>query len=90
MGGVNNAKDYIDLMKFEYVDENGTPIITDSCCMVALSVSTISVLLLGVSSPRRLYRRQDRSDPDNCLGCGCYPLSLNPHYFLRRSIGSSI
>lgn len=29
MGGVNNSKDYIDLMKFGYVDEDGTPHITD-------------------------------------------------------------
>lgn len=30
MGGVNNASDYIRLMKFGYVDENGDPVVTDS------------------------------------------------------------
>lgn len=28
MGGVNNSKDYIDRMKFGYVDEDGTPVVT--------------------------------------------------------------
>lgn len=30
MGGVNNAKDYIDLMGFGHVDEEGEPVVTDS------------------------------------------------------------
>lgn len=30
MGGVNNAVNYIDLMKFGYVEPNGYPVITDS------------------------------------------------------------
>lgn len=30
MGGVNNAKDYIDLMGFGHVDEDGEPVVTDS------------------------------------------------------------
>ena len=30
MGGVNNSKDYIELMEFGYVDEDGTPHVTNS------------------------------------------------------------
>ncbi|RPA98874.1 hypothetical protein L873DRAFT_1828307 [Choiromyces venosus 120613-1] len=30
MAGVNNSKDYIDRMKYGYVDEHGTPIVTNS------------------------------------------------------------
>ena len=30
MGGVNNATDYINLMGFGYVNEEGDPVVTDS------------------------------------------------------------
>ncbi|KAI0805188.1 general substrate transporter [Xylaria sp. FL0064] len=44
MGGVNNAKDYIDIMGFGYVDERtGDPVITDSL----LQGGIISVYYLG-------------------------------------------
>jgi MFS family permease len=44
MGGVNNAKDYIDLMKFGYVDEvTGDPVVTDSL----LQGGIVSVYYLG-------------------------------------------
>lgn len=44
MGGVNNAKHYIDLMGFGYVDEaTGDPIITDSL----LQGGIVSVYYLG-------------------------------------------
>ncbi|KAM0425850.1 hypothetical protein ACHAPT_008788 [Fusarium lateritium] len=44
MGGVNNAKDYIDLMGFGYVDEDtGDPIVTDSL----LQGGIVSVYYLG-------------------------------------------
>jgi MFS family permease len=42
-GGVNNAKDYIDLMGFGYVDDEGTPIVTDSL----LQGGIVSVYYLG-------------------------------------------
>ena len=44
MGGVNNAKNYIDLMKFGYVDPNtGDPVITNSL----LQGGIVSVYYLG-------------------------------------------
>ncbi|KAL1618787.1 hypothetical protein SLS56_010390 [Neofusicoccum ribis] len=44
MGGVNNAKDYIDLMKFGYVDDaTGDPVVTDSL----LQGGIVSVYYLG-------------------------------------------
>ncbi|EXL97735.1 general substrate transporter [Fusarium oxysporum II5] len=44
MGGVNNSKDYIDLMGFGYVDEKtGEPVITDSL----LQGGIVSVYYLG-------------------------------------------
>lgn len=44
MGGVNNAKDYIDLMKFGYVDAaTGDPVVTDSL----LQGGIVSVYYLG-------------------------------------------
>jgi MFS family permease len=43
MGGVNNAKNYIDLMGFGYVDENGTPVVTNSL----LQGGIVSVYYLG-------------------------------------------
>lgn len=44
MGGVNNAKHYIDLMKFGYVDEaTGDPVVTDSL----LQGGIVSVYYLG-------------------------------------------
>ncbi|KAH7063577.1 general substrate transporter [Macrophomina phaseolina] len=44
MGGVNNAKDYIDLMRFGYVDEaTGDPVVTDSL----LQGGIVSVYYLG-------------------------------------------
>ncbi|RDW95006.1 MFS general substrate transporter-12 [Coleophoma crateriformis] len=43
MGGVNNAKNYIDLMGFGYVDDTGTPVITDSL----LQGGIVSVYYLG-------------------------------------------
>lgn len=43
MGGVNNAKDYIDLMGFGYVNAAGDPIITDSL----LQGGIVSVYYLG-------------------------------------------
>jgi MFS family permease len=43
MGGVNNAKDYIDLMGFGYVDDEGTPVVTDSL----LQGGIVSVYYLG-------------------------------------------
>ena len=30
MGGVNNATDYINLMGFGYVNDEGDPVVTDS------------------------------------------------------------
>lgn len=51
MGGVNNAKDYIDLMGFGYVLSDGTPVITDSVLQggivsVSVHASTPSHTLL--------------------------------------------
>ncbi|EME40821.1 hypothetical protein DOTSEDRAFT_90925 [Dothistroma septosporum NZE10] len=46
MGGVNNARDYIDLMRFGYVDEAGDPVITDSL----LQGGIVSVYYLGTLS----------------------------------------
>ncbi|KAI0196483.1 general substrate transporter [Astrocystis sublimbata] len=43
MGGVNNAKNYIDLMKIGYVDDEGTPIITNSL----LQGGIVAVYYLG-------------------------------------------
>ncbi|GME44300.1 Ribosomal protein S6 [Neofusicoccum parvum] len=44
MGGVNNAKDYIDLMKFGYVDDaTGDPVVTNSL----LQGGIVSVYYLG-------------------------------------------
>lgn len=43
MGGVNNAKHYIDLMGFGYVDEAGDPIVTNSL----LQGGIVSVYYLG-------------------------------------------
>ncbi|KAK1624037.1 putative MFS monosaccharide transporter [Colletotrichum phormii] len=43
MGGVNNAKHYIDLMKFGYVDAGGTPVVTDTL----LEGGIMSVFYLG-------------------------------------------
>ncbi|KAF7193258.1 Sugar transporter STL1 [Pseudocercospora fuligena] len=44
MGGVNNARDYIDLMKFGYVDSaTGDPVVTDSL----LQGGIVSVYYLG-------------------------------------------
>ncbi|KAL3418715.1 hypothetical protein PVAG01_10431 [Phlyctema vagabunda] len=43
MGGVNNAKNYIDLMGFGYVAEDGTPVVTDSL----LQGGIVSVYYLG-------------------------------------------
>jgi hypothetical protein len=43
MSGVNNAKDYIDLMGLGYVDEAGDPVITDSL----LQGGIVSVYYLG-------------------------------------------
>lgn len=43
MGGVNNAKHYIELMKFGYVDEAGEPVVTDSL----LQGGIVSVYYLG-------------------------------------------
>lgn len=43
MGGVNNAENYIDLMKFGYVDASGDPVITDSL----LQGGIVSVYYLG-------------------------------------------
>ncbi|KAI1827404.1 general substrate transporter [Xylaria intraflava] len=43
MGGVNNAKDYIDLMKIGFVDDTGTPVITNSL----LQGGIVSVYYLG-------------------------------------------
>jgi MFS family permease len=44
MGGVNNAKNYIDLMGFGYVDETtGDPVVTDSL----LQGGIVSVYYLG-------------------------------------------
>lgn len=43
MGGVNNAKHYIELMKFGYVDEHGEPKITDSL----LQGGIVSVYYMG-------------------------------------------
>lgn len=43
MGGVNNSKDYIERMKFGYVDEAGRPIITNSL----LQGGIMSVFYLG-------------------------------------------
>ncbi|KAK1676529.1 putative MFS monosaccharide transporter [Colletotrichum godetiae] len=43
MGGVNNAKHYIDLMKFGYVDADGTPVVTDTL----LQGGIMSVFYLG-------------------------------------------
>lgn len=43
MGGVNNAKDYIDLMGFGYVNEAGDPVVTNSL----LQGGIVSVYYLG-------------------------------------------
>ncbi|KAI1435164.1 general substrate transporter [Xylaria sp. CBS 124048] len=43
MGGVNNAKDYIDLMGIGHVDDTGTPVITNSL----LQGGIVSVYYLG-------------------------------------------
>ncbi|OQO00197.1 hypothetical protein B0A48_13984 [Cryoendolithus antarcticus] len=43
MGGVNNAKDYIDLMGFGYVNDAGDPVVTDSL----LQGGIVSVYYLG-------------------------------------------
>jgi len=43
MGGVNNAKDYIDLMGFGYVNEAGDPVVTDSL----LQGGIVSIYYLG-------------------------------------------
>lgn len=43
MGGVNNAKDYIDLMGFGYVNSAGDPVVTDSL----LQGGIVSVYYLG-------------------------------------------
>lgn len=43
MGGVNNAKNYIDLMGFGYVEANGDPVITNSL----LQGGIVSVYYLG-------------------------------------------
>lgn len=42
MGGVNNARNYIDLMKFGYVSESGDPVIIDSLLQGGSSASTTS------------------------------------------------
>jgi MFS family permease len=43
MGGVNNSRDYIDRMGFGYVDEVGSPVVTDSL----LQGGIMSVFYLG-------------------------------------------
>lgn len=43
MGGVNNAKDYVDLMKFGYVNDDGDVVVTDSL----LQGGIVSVYYLG-------------------------------------------
>ncbi|PVH76950.1 MFS transporter [Cadophora sp. DSE1049] len=43
MGGVNNSRDYIERMKFGYVDEEGTPVVTNSL----LQGGIMSVFYLG-------------------------------------------
>ncbi|KAK4618018.1 Sugar transporter STL1 [Fulvia fulva] len=43
MGGVNNARNYIDLMKFGYVSESGDPVIIDSL----LQGGSIKTIALG-------------------------------------------
>jgi MFS family permease len=43
MGGVNNAKDYIQIMGFGYVDGTNTPVVTDSL----LQGGIVSVYYLG-------------------------------------------
>ncbi|KAF4906997.1 Sugar transporter STL1 [Colletotrichum viniferum] len=43
MGGVNNAKHYIDLMRFGYVDDDGVPVVTDTL----LQGGIMSVFYLG-------------------------------------------
>ncbi|KAK6432021.1 hypothetical protein LTR95_011809, partial [Oleoguttula sp. CCFEE 5521] len=43
MGGVNNARDYIDLMGFGYVNDAGDPVVTDSL----LQGGIVSVYYLG-------------------------------------------
>lgn len=43
MGGVNTAKDYIDLMGFGYVDDAGSPVVTNSL----LQGGIVSVYYLG-------------------------------------------
>lgn len=43
MGGVNNAKNYIDIMKIGYVDDAGNPVITNTL----LQGGIISVYYLG-------------------------------------------
>lgn len=43
MGGVNNATDYINTMKFGYVDASGTPVVTDSL----LQGGIVAVYYLG-------------------------------------------
>ncbi|KAF3008212.1 hypothetical protein E8E14_009090 [Neopestalotiopsis sp. 37M] len=43
MGGVNNARDYVDIMKFGYVQEDGTAVVTDAL----LQGGIMSVYYLG-------------------------------------------
>lgn len=43
MGGVNQSKDYIDLMKFGYVDDDNVPVVTDTL----LQGGIMSVFYLG-------------------------------------------
>lgn len=60
MGGVNQSKDYVDLMKFGYVGDDGVPVVTDTLLqggiMCVFYLGTLVGCLLGGSIGDRFGR----------------------------------